>query len=162
MLLLTHGYFIAEDKKEQHIMKPYPPLGLLYISAYLKEKNINNTLFDSTFSNKQKLKDFLLKNRPKIVAFYTNIVTKLNVLELITFIKSQESLKNTKIILGGPDITYNVENYLNHADFLVIGEGEETLYELVTALYNNTSFKEVNGIAYRLNGNTIKTQKDKN
>jgi len=157
MLLLTHGYFIAEDKKEQQMMKPYPPLGLLYISAYLKEKNIHNTLFDSTFSNKQKLKDFLLKNRPEIVAFYTNIVTKLNVLELITFIKSQKSLKNTKIILGGPDITYNVENYLNHADFLVIGEGEETMYQLVTALTNNTSYHDISGIAFSKNGKTILT-----
>jgi hypothetical protein len=34
-ILLTHGYFLAEDEKEQQIMKPYPPLGLLYLSAYL-------------------------------------------------------------------------------------------------------------------------------
>ena len=27
-LLLTHGYFLAEDEKERQIMKPYPPLGL--------------------------------------------------------------------------------------------------------------------------------------
>jgi anaerobic magnesium-protoporphyrin IX monomethyl ester cyclase len=26
-LLLTHGYFVAEDAKEQKIMKPYVPLG---------------------------------------------------------------------------------------------------------------------------------------
>ena len=31
-----------------------------------------------------------------------------------------------KIILGGPDITYNLENYLNTGvDFLIIGEGEQ-------------------------------------
>ena len=35
-LLLTHGYFLQEDPKELEIMKPYPPLGLLYISAYLR------------------------------------------------------------------------------------------------------------------------------
>ena len=35
-LLLTHGYFLWEDEKEREIMKPYTPLGLLYISAYLK------------------------------------------------------------------------------------------------------------------------------
>ena len=34
--LLTHGYFLWEDDKEREIMKPYAPLGLLYISAYLK------------------------------------------------------------------------------------------------------------------------------
>jgi hypothetical protein len=33
-LLLTHGYFLLEDEKEIEIMRPYPPLGLLYVSAF--------------------------------------------------------------------------------------------------------------------------------
>ena len=37
-LLLTHGYFLADDEKERQIMKPYPPLGLLYLSAFLKTR----------------------------------------------------------------------------------------------------------------------------
>jgi len=32
-ILLTHGYFLYEDPKELQIMKPYPPLGILYICA---------------------------------------------------------------------------------------------------------------------------------
>ena len=35
-LLLTHGYFLHEDPKELQIMKPYAPLGLLYLSSYLR------------------------------------------------------------------------------------------------------------------------------
>ena len=35
-ILLTHGYFLLEDEKELQIMKPYPTLGLLYVSAYLR------------------------------------------------------------------------------------------------------------------------------
>jgi anaerobic magnesium-protoporphyrin IX monomethyl ester cyclase len=38
--LLTHGYFLSEDEKERQIMKPYPPLGLLYLSAYLKTRGL--------------------------------------------------------------------------------------------------------------------------
>jgi hypothetical protein len=34
-ILLTHGYFIAEDEHEKQIMKPYPPLGILAVSASL-------------------------------------------------------------------------------------------------------------------------------
>ena len=37
-ILLTHGYFISEDPHEQKVMKPYAPLGILYISAYLKSR----------------------------------------------------------------------------------------------------------------------------
>ncbi len=34
-LLLTHGYFLYDDPKELQIMKPYAPLGILYICSYL-------------------------------------------------------------------------------------------------------------------------------
>lgn len=37
-ILLTHGYFLYEDPLEKKVMKPYPPLGILYISSYLKSK----------------------------------------------------------------------------------------------------------------------------
>ena len=48
-ILLTHGYFLAEDEKERQIMKPYPPLGLLYLSAFLKRAGFSVEVFDSTF-----------------------------------------------------------------------------------------------------------------
>ena len=40
-VLLTHGYFLHEDEKEQRIMKPYAPLGILYLSAYLKREGLS-------------------------------------------------------------------------------------------------------------------------
>ena len=49
-ILLTHGYFLAEDEKEKAIMRPYVPLGILYISAWLEQHGYNNEVFDSTFS----------------------------------------------------------------------------------------------------------------
>ena len=50
-LLLTHGYFLAEDSKEQQTMKPYPPLGLLYLSSHLRAKNFDVGIYDSTFGS---------------------------------------------------------------------------------------------------------------
>ena len=34
---LSHGYFLAEDAKERELMRPYPPLGILYLAAYLEQ-----------------------------------------------------------------------------------------------------------------------------
>ena len=34
-------------------MRPYAPLGLLYISAYLNENNVENHVYDSTFYSKE-------------------------------------------------------------------------------------------------------------
>ena len=68
-VLFTHGYFLCDDPKEQEIMRPYPPLGLLYLSAWLDKHGMENEVFDTTFSTKNDLKDYLLLHRPRIVAF---------------------------------------------------------------------------------------------
>ena len=56
-ILLTHGYFLAEDEKERQIMKPYPPLGLLYLSAWLKRAGFSVEVFDSTFGERAALRE---------------------------------------------------------------------------------------------------------
>lgn len=150
-VLLTHGYFLAEDPKEQAIMRPYPPLGILYLSAYLKRKNVATQVFDTTFSTKAKLKAYLLEHRPPFVAIYVNLMTKVNVIEIMQFIHTQESLKATRIILGGPEVRHHKERFLRAgADVIVLGEGEETLYDAVTTLGNAFSpfLDQVPGIAF--------------
>lgn len=158
-ILLTHGYFIEEDPKEAQIMKPYPPLGILYISAYLKKHGFDCDVFDSTFSSRENLEQKILAERPRIVAIYTNLVTKVNVIKLMKFIRSEKALEHTKIILGGPDITYNTFNYLNAgADVVVIGEGEQTTLELAQHFLNQEKeLDEIAGIAYLKSGQEMKT-----
>lgn len=151
-LLLTHAYFITEDKAEQKIMRPYPPLGLLYISAYLHKNKVAHDVFDSTFSSFDTLKQHLKEHSYNQIGIYTNLVTKLNVLRLIRYIRSDETLKDLYIILGGPDVRYNAEDYIRAgADFIVIGEGEETMLELVSTLNTpmNPFLDQVNGIAFK-------------
>ena len=144
-ILLTHGYFLNDDPKERIIMKPYAPLGILYVSSYLERKGFSNEVFDTTFSTMQELQKYLLEFMPDVAAIYVNLMTKLNVLEIIKFIKS--NLYQTKIVLGGPEIRYNAKDFLNFgADYLVIGEGEETSFELLWAL-NEKRFNEINNIA---------------
>lgn len=156
-ILFTHGYYLSDDPKEQKIMKPYPPLGLLYVSGYLKSKNIDNTVFDSTFSNQKEQLEFIQKKTPKVICIYTNLMTKIEVIRLIKILKT-ENYNHPKIILGGPDVTYNVENYLKSgADFLIIGEGEETTFELYQAIINQSDLKEVDGIAYIENEHIVQT-----
>ncbi len=151
-LLLTHGYFLEEDEKEKLIMKPYVPLGILYISAYLEENGIHNQIFDSTFSSFVKLQHHLLEFRPDVLAIYTNLMTKLNVLRIMEFVKNDEKLKHTKIILGGPEVRNHAKEFLLHgADFIVIGEGEETMLELAQYHEKKSDLKisDIKGIAWK-------------
>jgi radical SAM superfamily enzyme YgiQ (UPF0313 family) len=131
-VVFTHGYFLHEDPKERVIMRPYPPLGILYLSAYLEQNGIDNEVFDATFSTPELLKAYLLENKPAIIGIYTNLMTKINVLKIIDIVKHEPTLKNTKVILGGPEVRNHAENFLRYgADVIVLGEGEETMLELV-------------------------------
>jgi len=157
-IVLTHAYYLFEDEKEQKIMKPYPPLGLLYVSAYLNQNGIENNVYDSTFYSFDEQLTFIEEKQPKVISIYTNLMTKLNVIKLIHVLTSNEKYGSPKIVLGGPDITYNVENYLQlNVDFLVIGEGEETMSELYNAIVDKQPYNKIQGIAYQEDGQIIKT-----
>lgn len=155
-LLLTHGYFLGEDPKEREIMKPYPPLGILSITAYLRSRGISPEVYDTTFSTFDSFREYLLEQRPAFIGIYTNLMTKLRVLEIISFVRSREELAGTRIFLGGPEVTFHVDNFLEYgADAVVIGEGEESAYELLEAWKNDTDLHTVPGIAFRDNDGTV-------
>lgn len=150
-IMLTHGYFLEEDQKEQAIMRPYIPLGILYISAYLEQYGYDNRVFDSTFSSFDKLCTALLEDKPEVVGIYTNLMTKLNVLRIVRFIKSNPSLRHTKIVLGGPEVRNHLAKFLEQqVDFIVLGEGEQTMLEIVQWV-DGTNIKDlsaIDGIVY--------------
>lgn len=157
-IILTHSYFLENDPNEMVIMKPYPPLGILSISAYLHERGMKNELYDTTFSTKSKQRDYLLAQVPDVLGIYANLMTKVNVIELIKFIHKEYALRNTKIIIGGPDVRYNIESYLGAgADICVIGEGEISFFELCEAyqIPNNPWIDHIQGIAYKNMHNEI-------
>ncbi len=158
-VILSHGYYIYEDAKEQKIMKPYPPLGILYISAWLEKHGLQHEVFDTTFSKKEIFKDHIKKQQPSILALYTNLMTKVNINETIQHTKKHSA--GTKIVLGGPDVRHNVEDYLNiGADIIVIGEGEQTMLEIIQTIQqgNDQEFAHIDGLAYRSQGEVIQTK----
>ena len=149
-VLLTHGYFLGEDAKEQKMMRPYPPLGILYVAAYLEQHGIAAEVFDTTFSSRVALEQHLVRVRPDVVGLYTNLMTKLGVLETIRHIRSEPVLAATRIVLGGPEVTHHVDAFLDAgADVVVIGEGEETMRELLAAWSDGKPLADVTGIAFR-------------
>ena len=154
-ILLAHGYFLYDDPHELAVMKPYPPLGLLSISAYLKQQGFEVGVFDSTFSSMEKFEALLADQQPSAVGLYTTLMTKQNVLQMVQVCKKH----GAKVILGGPEPPHYAENYLTRgADVIVIGEGELTLAELLPALAKNPPLDDITGIAYLdADGKCVKT-----
>jgi anaerobic magnesium-protoporphyrin IX monomethyl ester cyclase len=129
-ILLTHGYFLWEDEKERQIMKPYPTLGLLYISAWLRREGFGVEIFDTTFSNREALLARLGQG-PGVLGIYTNLITR----GTIVWIMREARARGWTVVVGGPESANYPEQYLDHgAHVVVVGEGETTLAELLPAL----------------------------
>jgi radical SAM superfamily enzyme YgiQ (UPF0313 family) len=129
-LLLTHGYFLGEDPKEQQIMKPYPALGVLYLSAYLKRAGFGVEVFDPTFAARSDLERRLAGNAG-VLGVYTNLITRASVLDILKSAKAH----GWTTVVGGPESANYPQEYLERgADVVVIGEGELTMAELLPAL----------------------------
>lgn len=62
------------------------------------------------------------------------------------------------VIMGGTHATYFTEDCLRHCDAVVLGEGDETILELLAALSEGGSRAEVAGIAYREGGAVRRTR----
>jgi len=157
-ILLTHGYFLYEDPKELQIMKPYPPLGILYICSHLRSKGLSAEVFDSTFSSREELCKVLRQGPPSVLGIYANLMTRSNVVEILAMAKEA----GWQTIVGGPEPSAYVSEYLSSgADVVVIGEGEITLEELVPALRSRTKddLQHVDGIAFLdANGAVVRTR----
>jgi len=129
-ILLAHGYFLWEDEKEQQIMKPYPTLGLLYISSYLRRAGFGVEIFDTTFSSRPALLERLDQGRG-VLGLYTNLITRAT----IVWIMGEAKKRGWTVVVGGPESANYPEQYLAHgADVVVVGEGEATMAELLPAL----------------------------
>ena len=130
-ILLTHGYFLAEDEHERQVMKPYPPLGLLYLSAYLRRGGFGVEIYDSTWASKTELFERLGRETGGVLGIYTNLITRGNVVA----ITAEAKRRGWTVVLGGPESANYPEQYIDHgADVVVVGEGEETLAELLPML----------------------------
>lgn len=145
-LLLTHGYFLFEDPKERVIMKPYAPLGILYLCSHLRSKGFDVDVFDTTFSSKSELITFLQTEQPSVLGIYANLMTRGNVVEIL----SHAHAAGWITVVGGPEPgAYALEYLQAGADFVVFGEGESTTEELLLALRSaQTDFSSIRGLAF--------------
>jgi radical SAM superfamily enzyme YgiQ (UPF0313 family) len=141
-ILLANAYMLALDAEEQRVMRPHPPLGLLYLASHLKNRGVDVGVFDGTFQSLQTFDKALQRHKPPVVGIAVNMMTKRNALAMIALAKQ----RGATVVVGGPDPPYHAESYLKAgADVVVIGEGEHTLEELL----ETTDRTAVNGIAFK-------------
>lgn len=95
----------------------------------------------------------LFSKQPDVIGFSCYIWNIEETIPVINMLK--KIAPEVTIVLGGPEVSYDTEYWMKRlpeVDAIVIGEGEATFKELLSALKNGQDLANVKGIAYRSNG----------
>jgi radical SAM superfamily enzyme YgiQ (UPF0313 family) len=136
-----------------------PSLGLAYLAALLRDKGYEVCLIDANILNLSKEQITMKLNgiNPDYVLY--NGITD-NLLDTISWIREIRNDYAKPVIIGGPHMEIYPKETLIHEciDYGVVGDGWETLPELLDALEHRKDLTEVKGIVFRKDGNVILTE----
>jgi len=150
---------------------PNPPLGLAYVAAAIEASGFTVRVIDAVGEAMDKIKpfgprpdlllqgldieDILNRIQPsdKIVGFSCMFSTLWPITrEIILAVRGRYPDK--LIIIGGEHSTAVPQSVLNFSpvDFVIKGEGEETIINLLKAFPSRSEMRKIPGIAYQING----------
>ena len=158
-VLFTHSYFYQFDPKQWADKRPYPPYGTIYAAALLQQKGFECQLHDNNLrASPSELLESLHSYKPSILVIYDdgfNYLTKMCLTkmreaayEMIRYGKEHGCI----VIVSSSDSTDHYGEYLSMgADYILLGEGELTLLELVMKMraFKGNSRPDILGIAYQ-------------
>ncbi|MDD3875260.1 MAG: radical SAM protein [Bacteroidales bacterium] len=141
-----------QDNREQ--------LGLKFLHYNLLANNYDSRLFYLKYfdrnSNKsiQSISAFFKDLNPSLVGVSLMSIDYHRAVDITSIIRS--SLPGIPVIWGGIHPTIYPEMCLQYADYVSIGESEQSVLQIAEALKNNLSFESVNNLAYKKNGRIVK------
>lgn len=146
----TYGSFSAPD---------YPSLGLAYLGAVLEKAGHFVRIIDID-ADKVSDQDFIKESTTagyKLVGITTTTPTFNKAVNLSKLVKANSKAYT---VLGGIHATIMPEESIrsDSVDFIVKGEGEKTILELIDYLEGRTALESVDGIYYKQNGNILKNK----
>lgn len=146
-VVLGQSYYLRLDPKLWQAMQPFPPLGTLYAASYLRQRGYDVALFDAMLAASDREWDGSLgRHHPRFAVLYEdnfNYLSKMCLLRMRTAAFAMIEMARARgctVIVAGSDATDHAESYIRcGADFVLVGEGEETLGELLDRLTGNTA-----------------------
>ncbi len=158
-ILLVHplGYSAARAKTDvSRMANIMPPLGLASIAAFLDQSHIFNAMIDCyAHPNSDGLIiKFLKEEKPDFIGFSCTTSSFFDGIRIAGLAKTH--CPDIKVIFGGVHVSAIREGLMQEypsIDYLVVGEGEETLKELLTT--PQADLKTVKGIVLRTPDNQV-------
>lgn len=138
----------------QRLGAPYP-IGVGYLASVLKERGYQVKIIDCQAMRIKpgQLKNIFLEESPQLIGLTSTSHSRFNAVEIINLAKSL--LPQCRIVVGGPHFTATAEDALRVVkgiDFVVRGEGEDSLLELAQAIEEKKGFENIQGISWRQDG----------
>ena len=141
-VLFGQSYYLRFDPKLWDSMQPYPPLGSLYAASYIREKGYEVAFYDAMLAESVAAWTAALdKHQPRFAVLFED---NFNYLSKMCLLRMREAAfqmaeaakeRGCTVIISGSDATDHAEKYFAHGvDYLIIGEGEITLGELLDSL----------------------------
>lgn len=160
-ILLIH----PPDSHEKSILGnlKYPPMGVAFLSAVLRNNNYEVSILDAHVADLSvdEIIQYIAKNNPDIIGVsFTSLLFE----SAVMLAKAIRRVFPGKIIIaGGYHPTVNPEEVLRIApfDFVIIGEGEKTILELIHVLNSKSSVEslhQIKGLAFWENEAIIITE----
>jgi anaerobic magnesium-protoporphyrin IX monomethyl ester cyclase len=160
-VLFGQSYYLRFDPKLWESQQPYPPLGTLYAAAFLRAASCDVHLFDAMLAEStDQWAQALDRVQPQVAILYEdnfNYLSKMSLLrmrEAASVMMQAARARGCVVIVAGSDMTDHPEHYLDHgADYVILGEGEQTLLALIDALRAGTpaasTLAAILGLAFR-------------
>jgi radical SAM superfamily enzyme YgiQ (UPF0313 family) len=165
-VLFSHSYFMRFDPKQWATGQPYPPLATIGAASLLRENGFRVGLFDTMFvEDPEEVRPLLEGQRPDFFVVYDdgfNYLTKMcltNMREAAYRMIHLARQRGCVVILSSSDSTDHWKEYLEKgADFVLLGEGEQTLLELVKSIRDGgEDFASIQGLGWMKNGMPFRT-----
>lgn len=155
-VLFTHSYFYRFDPKQWRMKQPYPPLATILAAAVIREHGFDVRLFDTNLrKGTDELRGSLEAFAPQYLVLYDdafNYLSKMcltNMRDAALAMIAQGREAGCCIIVSGSDASDHAEKYLAAgADYVIHGEGEATLTELLLAVEGSFATETISGIAF--------------
>ncbi|MBM2840714.1 MAG: Radical domain protein [Bacteroidetes bacterium] len=146
-------------------MMPYPPLGTLYAASVVRNAGYSVALFDSMLAeSEEEIRSHIQQHQPKVVVIYDddfNYLTKMcltRMREAAFRMAKIAKAERCPVIVHGSDPVDHLQEYFAHdVDFVICGEGEQTLLETLTHMLKPDKPKQsIDGLAYAVDGNVLR------
>jgi len=164
-VLFGQSYYLRFDPKLWDAMQPYPPLGTMIAASYLRRRGFEVALFDAILAESEEAwAQALDRERPKYAVLYEDNFNYLSKMCLLRMREAAYKMHNKhkgrgcKVVVCGSDASDHIGEYLSKgADYVLIGEGEYTLGELMDRLSGrtNTPLETIMGLAHIKDGKPV-------